>query len=94
MSSSEAAQACRLNHWKFTPVAVETTGAWGPVAQKSARALARKQAMRSGEALADTARKLWRRLASSVAKGVARMLLRGCGDGLKRAIGDNLDSGE
>ena len=62
---------------KFTPVAAETTGAWDPAAQRCIRGLARKQSMRLGEALGPVAKLLWRRLSGAVAKGTAKMLLRG-----------------
>ena len=80
--SSEGAQECRRRHMKFTPVAAETTGAWGPAAQRCIRGLARKQSMRLGEALGPVAKRLWRRLSAAVALGTARMLLRGFGDAL------------
>ena len=80
--SSEGAQECRRRRQKFTPVAAETTGAWGPAAQRCIRGLARKQSMRLGEALGPVARRLWRRLSAAVAKGTARMLLRGFGEAL------------
>ena len=75
--SSEAARACAEHRWTLTAVAVETTGCWGPEAKKCNRRLARKQSMHSGVDLATVSKQLWRRLSSAVAKGVARMLLRG-----------------
>ena len=75
--SSEGARECSRRHQKFTPVAAETTGAWGPAAQRCIRGLARKQSMRLGEELGPVAKRLWRRLSGAVAKGTARMLLRG-----------------
>ena len=79
--SSEAAKECAKHKWRFTAVAVETTGCWGPEAQKCIRGLARKQSMRLGLDLPTVSKQLWRRLSGAVAKGVARMLLRAFGAG-------------
>ena len=79
--TSEAARECLKHHWQLVAVGCETTGAWGPEAKKCIRQLARRQCMRSGEDLAATSKKLWRRLSGAVAKGVGRMLVRGFGPG-------------
>ena len=90
--NSEAATECRKHQWKFTPVAVETTGCWGPEARRCIRELSRRQCSRSGEELGDVAKRLWRRMSSVVAKGVAQMLLRGHSAGLhaNAAVPDGL----
>ena len=71
-----SAQACKDEGWSFSPACAETTGAWGPSGQRCVRGLIRKLSMKNGEPLADTAAAVWRRLATSVAKGTSQMLLR------------------
>jgi hypothetical protein len=74
--TASSAAACGAEGWRFHPVCVETTGAWGPGAQKHVRAIIRRQSMRSGEGVGATASAVWGRLATAVAKGAAQMLLR------------------
>ena len=83
--TSEAAKVCSKHKWRLTAVAVETTGCWGPEAQKCIRGLARKHSMRLGVDLPTVSKQLWRRLSSAVAKGVARMMLRGFSERLGAA---------
>jgi hypothetical protein len=95
--NSDAARECARLRLRFIPVGAETTGAWGPQASKVIRELARKQSMRLGEELVVTSKRLWRRLSSAVAQGVARSLLRGFSGGLGgpvegAAAEDRLDS--
>ena len=78
---SETARERAKHHWRLTAVAVETRGCWGQEAQKCLWGLAWKQSMRLGVALASASKPLWRRLSSSVVKGVARLLLREFGLG-------------
>ena len=73
--SSSAADCSRVG-WRFSPVCAETTGAWGPGAQRCVRGLVKRRSMRTGEPVAESALIVWRRLASAVAKGSALMLLR------------------
>ena len=73
---ASSGQACAEQGWRFTPVCVETTGAWGPGGQKAVRALVRKLSMRTGEPVAASAGAVWRRLSTAAAKGAAQMLLR------------------
>jgi hypothetical protein len=46
---SAEAPVCRAAGWLFEAAGVETTGSWGPSAQRFVRKLIRKQSMRSGE---------------------------------------------
>ena len=73
---SVGAAACKTAGWKLTPVCVETTGTWGPSAQRFVRGLVRRQSMKAGTEVADTARAIWGRLSASTAKGIAVMLVR------------------
>ena len=73
---ASSGQACAEQGWRFTPVCVATTGAWGPGGQKAIRALVRKPSMRTGEPVAASAGAVWRRLSTAAAKWAAQMLLR------------------
>ena len=87
--SSDAGKACEQHGWRLVPGAVETTGSWGLSARRCARDIVRRQAMRSGEEMAAVASRVWRRLCSSVAKGMAQMLLRVHGAALSGEIADH-----
>ena len=91
---SDAAKECARLRLRFIPVGAETTGAWGPQAKKVIRELARKQSMRLGEELTVTSKRLWRRLSSAVAQGVARSLLRGFAGGWGSPAGGAVEEHE
>ena len=67
---------CQAAGWRFSPVCAETTGAWGPGAQRFIRGLVRKQGRRTRVPMAEAAASVWRRLNSAVMKGTAQMLVR------------------
>jgi hypothetical protein len=71
-----SAAGCRAVGWRFSAVCAETTGAWGPGAQRCVRSLIKLRSMRRGESVAEAASSVWRRLSSAVAKGSAAMLQR------------------
>ena len=73
---SSSTADCAAAGWAFMPVCAETTGAWGPQAQKHIRKIIFRHSMRAGIPLSDVASATWRRLSVAVAKGVACMLLR------------------
>ena len=58
-----SAASCAAAGWKFIPVCAETTGAWGPGAQRCVRGLVKRRSMRVGEPVSESARLVWRRLA-------------------------------
>ena len=70
------AALCLDAGWRFVPVCVETTGAWGSDAQRLVRGLVRRQGMRCGTPVATAAASVWKRLVTAVAKGTAQMLVR------------------
>ena len=67
---------CASAGWRCTPVCVETTGVWGPSAQKLVRRIVKLQSMRLGQPTSEVANHVWRRLNAAVAKGTAIMLTR------------------
>ena len=76
-----SAAGCSAAGWRFTPVCVETTGAWGPEAQRLVRALVRRQSMRLWTPVEAAVGAVWRSLTAEVAKWTAQMLVRAYQDG-------------
>ena len=71
------AAKCATRGWGFTAFGTETTGAWGPAAQRFFKRLVRVQALHSGEKPEELSLRLRRTLAHAVAHAVGRQLSRG-----------------
>jgi hypothetical protein len=69
-------EKCSHRAWGFTAFVGETTGAWGPAAQRTVRALVRAKSLRSGDAPEEIARTFWDVLGRAMATGVARQLVK------------------
>ena len=69
-------ERCAERHWDLWAVVAETTGSWCHSGQRLVRQLARKRALRTGEALHDVAVDTWAAAAHALARAVARQLVR------------------
>ena len=58
--TNQASASCADAGWSVCPVAAETTGAWGPSAQKLVRRIARFESMRSGTHVHELSSFIWR----------------------------------
>jgi hypothetical protein len=67
---------CQVRHWDLWAVVAETTGAWCQSGQRFVRLLARKRALRTGEAYRDVLGDTWAVVAHALARAVARQLAR------------------
>ena len=67
---------CRERRWDLWAVVAETTGAWCQSGQRFVRQLARKRALKTGEAFHEVAVDTWAVVAQALARAVARQLAR------------------
>ena len=69
-------EKCSRRAWGFTAFVGETTGAWGPAAQRTVRALIRAKSLRTGDDPEEIARIFWGALGRAMASAVARQLIK------------------
>ena len=69
-------EKCSRRAWGFTAFVGETTGAWGPAAQRTVRALVRAKSLRTGDDPEEIAHTFWGALGRAMASAVARQLVK------------------
>ena len=74
--TNQASASCVDAGWSVCPVAAETTGAWGPSAQKLVRRIARFESMRSGTHVHELSLFICRQLSFTIVGQVGKQLHR------------------
>ena len=74
--TNQASASCVDAGWSVCPVAAETTGAWGPSAQKLVRRIARFESMRSGTHVHELSLFICRQLSFTIIGQVGKQLHR------------------
>ena len=69
-------EQCGERHWDLWAVVAETTGSWCQSGQRFVRQLARKRALRTGEAVREVTADAWLAVSRALARAVARQLVR------------------